>query len=129
MQLRGFTPPPTEEVQRGQPFTLTLHWTNDAPLPEDYWLFAHLIGPDGQRVAQADIPYPTSEWQPGRYRTTSIPLTLPADAPTGLYRVIIGTYRQESSERLPLHAGPDTQADPAISGADALLLTVLEIEE
>jgi hypothetical protein len=118
IRLRGYNT--SGPLRRGQHITLTLHWTTNAPLQQDYWLFAHLLGPQGQRRAQADVPLPTSTWQPGRFVQTALPLALPADAPPGPYRLLIGLYEPQSSARLPL-ASPHA-ADPALSGPHALLL-------
>ena len=82
-------------------------------------LFAHLLGPDGRRYAQVDLPYPTSQWQPGRYSTTELPLAIPADVPLGKLRLVIGLYDPASGRRLRL--GGDA-LDPAIDGPDVLLL-------
>jgi hypothetical protein len=123
IRLRGYDA--SGPLQRNQPITLTLHWTTDAPLAHDYWLFAHLIGPQGQRRAQADVPLPTRAWQPGRFVQTRLPLVLPANAPPGAYRLVIGLYKPESGTRLPLAA--EHAADPTLSGPHALLLAEMEI--
>jgi hypothetical protein len=111
-------------VERGQPLTVQLAWLKRAESASDYVLFAHLIGPDGQRVAQVDIPYPVSAWQPGRYERTEVPLALPADAPAGQYRLMIGLYDPATGQRLPLGSAA---ADPALNGPDALLLTEFDL--
>ena len=116
--LRGFTwlAPP----HRGEPARLALHWQAHAAAPLDYVLFAHVIGPDGQRAGQADLPLATSTWLPGSYPATELPLALPADAPAGMYRVVVGLYSPADGRRLPLATA--LPLDPALSGADALPL-------
>lgn len=109
----------------GQPLALQLAWQVRAPPPADYMLFAHLLGPDGKRVAQVDLPYPTSGWRAGRYPTTDLPLALPADAPAGTYRLVIGLYDPSNGQRLALHAA--APLDPALDGPDALLLTEVRV--
>jgi hypothetical protein len=123
--LHGLAEPPP--LRQGQPVTLTLSWMTDAPLSSDYWLFAHLVGPQGQRVAHVDMPYATSTWQPGRYQRTNLLLTLPADAPTGTYRLYIGLYEQGSGRRLPLDSR--FVADPASSGPHALRLGEFRLDD
>ena len=113
-------------ARRGQQLALQLSWEPRAAPPADYALFAHLIGPDGRRYAQADLPYPTSQWRPGRYVTTELPLAIPAEAPPGAYRLVIGIYDPAGGQRLPLAA--DGPLDPALDGPDALLLTELELK-
>ncbi len=109
----------------GQPLALQLSWQVRAPPPADYMLFAHLIGSDGRRVAQVDLPYPTSGWRVGHYATTDLPLALPADVPAGTYRLVIGLYDPSNSQRLVLRA--TAPIDPALDGPDALVLTELRV--
>jgi hypothetical protein len=109
----------------GQPLALQLSWQVRAPPPADYMLFAHLIGPDGRRVAQVDLPHPTSGWRAGRYATTDLPLALPVDAPAGTYRLVIGLYDPSNGQRLGLRAS--APIDPALDGPDALVLTEVRV--
>jgi 4-amino-4-deoxy-L-arabinose transferase-like glycosyltransferase len=124
IQLRGFGR--DQPVVRGQPLALTLAWQARITARADVMLFAHLIGPDGRRYAQADLPLPASQWQPGRFASTALPLQIPADAPAGAYRLAIGLYDPASGQRLPLAA--DTALDPAVDGPDALLLAGFELK-
>jgi hypothetical protein len=122
IHLRGF-----EQVsagQPGQPMVYKLFWQTYSVPQMDYWLFAYLVGADGTRYTQLDIPYPTSSWGARRYITTELPIALPADVPPGDYRLIIGMYNPATGERLPLVS--DYRADPAVAGGDALLLKVGE---
>lgn len=119
IHLRGFGQ--DSKLQPGQPCVFSLFWSVSGALSTDYWLFAHLSGPDGQRYAQVDLPYATSQWQPGRYFTTELPLTLPASMPPGTYRLVIGLYDPASGQRLPLESR--YRANLAIDGEHALLLT------
>jgi 4-amino-4-deoxy-L-arabinose transferase-like glycosyltransferase len=112
-------------AQPGQPLALQLSWQVRAPPPADYVLFAHLIGPDGRRVAQVDLPYPTSGWRAGHYATTDLPLALPADALAGTYRLVIGLYDPSNGQRLRLRAS--APIDPALDGPDALVLTEVRV--
>ena len=109
----------------GQPLALQLAWQVRAPPPADYMLFAHLIGPDGRRVAQVDLPYQTSSWRAGHYSTTDLPLTLPADVPAGTYRLVIGLYDPSNGQRLALRA--EAPFDPMLDGPDALVLTEVRV--
>lgn len=123
IHLRGFDQ--AGDLLRGQELLLQLTWETYRLPPKDYWLFAHLLGPDGQRYAQVDLPYPTTGWTPGRFVKTNLPLTLPEGAPAGPYRIIIGLYDPENGQRLPLTAG--NVADPSLAGGDALLLAQVEV--
>jgi heme/copper-type cytochrome/quinol oxidase subunit 2 len=124
IHLRGFDW--LSEPARGQPLPVQLTWETRHLPDRNYWLFAHLLGPDGQRYDQIDMPYPTTDWTPGRFVKTNLPLTIPEDAPAASYRVLIGLYDPESGQRLPLTS--EHAADPALGGANALLLTRLELE-
>lgn len=124
IHLRGFDV--QEQAQRGQPALYQLTWETRHLPPQNYWLFAHLIGPDGQRYDQVDMPYETGSWTPGRFVQTNLPLNIPADGPAGTYQVTIGLYDQGSGQRLPLASAH--AADPGLSGANALLLTRLDLE-
>src|SRR6266511_851799 len=116
----------TRAAQRGQTLHFTLVWDASAPPPKDYWLFAHLIGPDNQRYAQLDVPYPTSQWAPGRFASTDLPIALPPNAPTGGYRLLIGLYDQSTGQRLALTttvAGAVAAGEP-----DAFVLTQFDLK-
>ncbi|HEU4326439.1 MAG TPA: glycosyltransferase family 39 protein [Roseiflexaceae bacterium] len=114
------------EAQRGATQDLTLFWKSRAAITNDYMLFAHLIGPDGQRYAQFDLPYTTSTWEPGRIVETHLPLTLPDNGPVGTYRLYIGLYEPATGQRLPLST--PTNLDPALDGPHALPVMELRLE-
>jgi hypothetical protein len=110
----------------GQTLHFTLVWDAAAPPPKDYWLFAHLIGPGDRRYAQIDQPYPTSQWSPGRFATTDLPIALPPDAPPGDYRLAIGLYDQPTGQRLALATtAPDAMA---AGEADAFVLAQFDVK-
>jgi hypothetical protein len=124
LHLRGFDP--GGAAQRGKPLALKLSWEVSSPPSADYTLFAHLIGPGGRRYAQADLPYPTSQWRPGHPISTDLPLLIPADAPAGAYRLVIGLYDPASNQRLSLTSADPI--DPALDGPDALPLTEVRLD-
>jgi hypothetical protein len=112
--------------QTGDQVTLNLFWQARGPTDGDLLVFAHLIGPDGQRYYQADLApggeqFPSGRWRAGRFVTTSIPMARPPDAPLGEYQVVIGMYPLDNpQQRIPFTGG--AAADPAIAGANALLI-------
>jgi hypothetical protein len=112
-------------ARRGQPLALKLFWEARATPPTDYTVFAHLVGADGRRYAQADLPYPTSSWRAGQYITTELPLMVPPEAPAGIYRVVIGLYDPNTGQRLAL--GTPQPVDPALDGPEALPLTEIRL--
>jgi hypothetical protein len=117
LHLRGFELAGT--VLPEARLTLTLFWETRAALAADYTVFAHLVGPDGQRAAQADPLLTTHAWEANRFFTTAIPLELPAAA--GSYQLVVGVYDSISGERLAV-----TAIDPgrrAADGPHAIALT------
>jgi 4-amino-4-deoxy-L-arabinose transferase-like glycosyltransferase len=126
IELRGYAM--QQPPKRGAPFVLHLFWyVQQQPPPEDYWLFAHIIGEDGQRYGQVDMPYPTSTWQPHRYQTTELALTIPEHTPTGTYTVTLGMYHPKHQQRLPLTSA--FVADPQLDGPHTLIVTTVHLDQ
>lgn len=125
IHLRGFDVQGT--VQPGEQILFRLFWQTRGAPGKDYWLFAHLVGAAGQRVVQLDVPYTTGAWGAHRFVTTELPVQIPAGTPAGSYQLLVGLYDPSNGARLPLDS-PAT-ADPAIDGADVLLLQRVEVEE
>ncbi|MBE7473649.1 MAG: hypothetical protein DPW09_06500 [Anaerolineae bacterium] len=103
MELRGY-----DAKREGATLAVTLYWQALSAMPEDYTIFVHLIGPDGQKVAQHDgqptweVPLPTSTWQPGEVLQDKHILALPANLPPSDYGLNIGVYYWQTLERLPV---------------------------
>jgi hypothetical protein len=100
----------------GQSIHLILYWQPRQTTTTSYTVFVQLLGPDGRPIAQEDqIPgsggRPTTGWLPGEIVRDEYALTLPADAPPGIYQIITGLYDRRSGERLPL----DTRDGDAIT--------------
>lgn len=104
-------------------------WDVRGPLPADYNVFLHLIDGQGRRVAQIDVDpggadFPqTSAWEPGQQIAVPLPLPLPDNLPAGVYRIVLGLYDVTTGARLRVTEGP--VADPALAGANALLLAAV----
>lgn len=84
---------------------LVLHWTSLARIDEDYTVFVHLIGPDGELAVQADGPpiggdYPTSFWPAGELIPDERRIST-EDLPPGRYEIRVGMYLLGTGERLP----------------------------
>ncbi len=89
-----------------QPLSLALHWQARALPSADYTVFTQLIGPDGLLWAQHDNQpqggrYPTTLWAVEDRVVDRYELTLPEDAPSGKYRLLVGMYNWVTGERLP----------------------------
>jgi hypothetical protein len=96
---------------------VTLFWTALAPIPDDYTVFVHVRDAKGANVAQRDSQplggdYPTHQWRAGETVIDPYRIDLPADLPPGEYRIVVGMYRLETLERLPV-AG-DTSGENAV---------------
>ncbi|HEU5103297.1 MAG TPA: hypothetical protein VFU22_29955, partial [Roseiflexaceae bacterium] len=124
LQLRGYTDSPT---QQGQPLRLKLSWKVLGRPASDYTLFAHLIGADGQRYVQVDLPHPTSQWEADRYLTSELIVLLPASLKAGTYQLVIGWYDPATGQRLPLIA-PIKQRS-VTDGPDSLVLMELTFNQ
>jgi 4-amino-4-deoxy-L-arabinose transferase-like glycosyltransferase len=97
---------------------VTLFWTPLAPIPDDYTVFIHVRDAKGANVAQRDAQplggdYPTHQWRAGETVIDPYRIDLPANLPPGEYRIVVGMYRLETLERLPV-AG-DTSGENAVS--------------
>jgi 4-amino-4-deoxy-L-arabinose transferase-like glycosyltransferase len=99
---------------------MQLVWQVRQPPPADLMLFAHLVGSDGVRVSQADIPLATAGWTPGTVVRTEIAVPLPAALPAGSYRLYLGVYRRGDGQRLAVTSA--IPPEPERSGAAALPL-------
>jgi hypothetical protein len=86
---------------------LQLYWQATAGLDVDYTVFVHLVGQDGQIAGQHDgIPegggYPTSAWEAGEIVVDEHQFDIATDVAPGDYQLLVGLYRLETSERLPV---------------------------
>ncbi|MDQ7030687.1 MAG: hypothetical protein Q9O62_13355 [Ardenticatenia bacterium] len=102
---------------------MRLAWRAERPLKRLYTFFVHLVGPDGQLVAQHDRPpeggfYPTTAWDPGEVVQDTYVLEVPKDVLPGVYRLIAGAYWLPAGERLR-----------AADGSDAVELTTLVVTD
>ena len=104
-------------VRPGDTLNLTLFWQALNQVDRSYTVFVHLLGSDGQVVAQQDSPpgggaSPTSSWVPAEYITDMYQLVVKPDLPAGEYRIEIGMYDPATGVRLPVVDGEGrSQAD------------------
>lgn len=106
IQLTGYDIDATQ-IQPGQSTSFALYWQSKNTPSTDYTVFTQLIGPDNAVWSQQDNQpqqggYPTSTWDEGDKVVDRYQLTLPADAPTGDYRLFVGMYDFTTGERLPM---------------------------
>jgi hypothetical protein len=100
----------------GEELTVRLYWRAQGVTDTGYAVFVHLVGPDGEIVAQRDQPpaagsRPTTSWLPGEIIADAYSLTVPEDAAPGLYRLRLGIYDPTTGERLPVSAAGAPAAD------------------
>jgi hypothetical protein len=92
----------------GGRITLLARWQALRPLSQDYTVFFHVLGPEGQRWGQQDTmpqdgKLPTSQWRPGQVVQDRYQVVLARDAPIGGdYRYLLGLYRGQTGERLTI---------------------------
>jgi 4-amino-4-deoxy-L-arabinose transferase-like glycosyltransferase len=104
ISLIGYEPK-SSKVAPGDQLIVQLYWKANGASPDDYMGFIHLLGPDGQLVAQDDHElgrgfYRAYFWQPDEIVRERYELVLPNDAPRGDYSFRAGVYRFPSLERL-----------------------------
>jgi hypothetical protein len=94
---------------RGDKIVLTLYWrpTDQAPPPQDYSIYIHLLDAQGTKIANWDgepllNQYPTRFWRPGESLLDYWEFRIPKDVPTGPASLRIGIYDAVSGERLPV---------------------------
>jgi hypothetical protein len=97
LALVGWSLRALPSLNPGDTFGLTVVWQAQQALATDYTAFAHLVdesglGWAGDDHAPYDGLYPTTAWGPGEMVRDTFTLTVPADAPPGLYHVQVGWY-------------------------------------
>jgi len=98
---------PRSEVLPGEAFPLTLYWRGERVIDEDYTIFIHLVGAEGQIWGQEDSQplhgfYPTSHWDVGDIVVDEHSVLVKPDAPLGEYQLLVGMYLLSTMERLPI---------------------------
>ncbi len=95
---------PTAPLTVGETLSLTLYWQVAQKPDQIVSAFVHLLDENGQLVAQSDQwpgGLPAHLWATGQIIGDSHTLSLPDDAPPGLYRLAIGLYYPANGLRLP----------------------------
>jgi hypothetical protein len=89
----------------GGTVVVTARWRGLSPMRDDYTVFIHLLGPDGQVHGQVDMwpvsgTRPTSGWPVGDPITDRFEVRVPDDAPKGAYQIEAGWYLLATLDRL-----------------------------
>ena len=98
----------------GEAVRVVLYWEALTPVGESYTVFTHLVGPDGQMVAQQDnLPVtglaPTNTWAVGKLIRDPYQLPLPTTSSVGEYQLLVGLYTPAG--RQPVTLADNTTAD------------------
>lgn len=99
IKLLGYDLAPGPKLRPGQALSLTLYWQPVQDLSLDYTSYLHIVNASGQQITQSDqrpggVYYPSSAWQVEETLRDRHQLTIPADAPPGLYQARAGLYYQ-----------------------------------
>jgi hypothetical protein len=124
--LRGWSLEKTT-LHPGDTLTVTLSWEASVELTNRHVVFAHLLSPDGELVAQFDDApagkaLPREAWPSGATFKYPIFIELPGDLSVGEYRLYVGVYLWPDVERLPV------LSDVPGAENDAVELSRVEIE-
>jgi hypothetical protein len=109
----------------GQVLKMTLFWQALTDVSRDYIVFVQLQDEKGtpwvnRESSPVDGSYPTAGWQAGQLVRDLHDFVVPASAPDGPYRLVVGLYRFTDGERLTVVTGPQR-------GRDNLALTKVNI--
>jgi hypothetical protein len=85
-------------------YTLSLVWQASPRAWTDYSVFLHVVDAAGNRLAGSDgqPSAPTSQWARDEVIVDERMVPLPDDLPPGDYRLVVGLYRADTGERLPV---------------------------
>ena len=111
-----------DTVAAGDEFPVTLYWEALAPMSEDYSVYVHLFGREGQRLGQRDSytgggTYPTSHWSPGEIASDTfwVPIRQDALGPVAA-RVEAGLYRRSTMAPLAVTDAQGRSVGSAVLG-------------
>ena len=123
IRLTGYSLGRTE-ARPGEGVLLTLYWQADSPLEIGYSVFTQIIDmADYHKAGQRDgepvcNQLPTDDWLPGDTIVDRYYIPIFADAPPGVYRLLVGMYDSETSERLDIFASDGAPLGDAFGLAD-----------
>jgi mannosyltransferase len=85
------------EIQVGNPLTVTLYWKATGAMEKPYTVFVQLLGDAPPPVAQKDAQplnggRPTQTWVQGEFLTDPYTLEIKPDVPKGKYKILVGWY-------------------------------------
>lgn len=98
---------PETTLQPGGQLRINLTWQALAPMEQDYTVFVQVVNAQDQIVGQVDQwpvqgTHPTSDWEPGEVVRDPYRVQLAEALPSGRYRLLVGLYRLDTLQRLPV---------------------------
>jgi 4-amino-4-deoxy-L-arabinose transferase-like glycosyltransferase len=113
-------------VTAGSTLRIVLYWEALDPVRESYSVFLHLVDSMGCIWTQRDGPplggdFPTEDWMPGDVIVDPYVMTIPSNAPCGLYSLVLGMYDPATGHRLPLVAEDGTHTGDSLTIVDLLV--------
>ncbi len=98
-----------EPAGSGNRVGVYLYWQTTEPLSQSLKAFVHLLGPQGDLVAQHDsVPVlwtrPTSDWHPQETVVDFHWMHVPSDMPADNYKIAVGLYEESTEERWPVRS-------------------------
>jgi hypothetical protein len=117
----------SNQVAAGDTLTVTLFWQSDGRTVEDYHVFVHLLGTNGDMVGQQDgVPVrgarPTWSWRDAEVLQDEYALVIDADLPASTLTLSVGMYDYQTKARLPALT-PDGERLPK----DRILLQEIQV--
>jgi len=105
-----------QTIAPGESIKLTLLWQALTTPDDDYTVFVHLLGENGNLVTGYDAQprnglYPTTIWTPGERILDNHTLPTPSTLPIGQYQLALGLYHQPTGQRLTVNF-LDGSSDP-----------------
>ncbi|MBI5650589.1 MAG: hypothetical protein HZC40_09120 [Chloroflexi bacterium] len=113
-------------VNAGNSLSIKMDWRATRDLFEDFTVLAQLVDLDGNVIAQRDgmtqdMFFPTMLWSPGRIVSDQRALALARDASPGIYRLLIGLYRAQNLERLPVVTADGESPDAVVDLGEVIV--------
>jgi hypothetical protein len=92
----------------GEAVRVQLDWQAETAPEQPLSLFIHLLGAQGQLIAQYDGPLARQALSPGAHWASRMAVIIPPGTIPGHYQMVLGVYNPATGQRLPIANGADT---------------------